>query len=39
MAGILRLKGTSVHLLAVERLLPPGIIAGLFPRPAERALP
>ncbi len=39
MAGILRLQGTSVHLLAVERLLPPGIIAGLFPRPAERALP
>lgn len=39
MAGILRLRGSTVHLLAVDRLLPPDIVSGLFPRPAERALP
>jgi chemotaxis-related protein WspB len=39
LAGLLRLRGSTVHLLAVERLLPPDIVAGLFPRSAERALP
>ncbi|MFM7519060.1 MAG: chemotaxis protein CheW [Planctomycetota bacterium] len=39
LGGILRLGQATVHLLDVERLLPPEIVSGLFPDEPRRALP
>ncbi|MFM8282849.1 MAG: chemotaxis protein CheW [Planctomycetaceae bacterium] len=39
MGRILRLRGQTVHLLAVDRLLPAEVVTGLFPLSAERCLP